>query len=386
MGVDDGGKVYRLRGDASLENVSDRYGLADKHVVAVVAMGEKGAAFAYDGGFAIADGTKVVTWNDPGWQSLAASDVRLAGVVNGSVRVFDTVATAFALFPTASAAEHVAFDADGRLLVANSYRLYVEEGASLSLRYKDGNIHGLVNAGKRVWFAAGGEPDPEAGVAYRSTGATLTRAQLWWRRRRATFGRWQVASRSDSPSIVATQPTSKSGKPRCSPSSRGCAASAICREATRESTCRATQPGSRTWRTSKIACSSSNRCHRQERHCPGPGSHGYRRVGRRAKDALAPRRRAARGTTHVTASAVEATRAAQRWRPEIRRGPGRRCRLRSSRPRSRAGVARASAGTSWSTFAGVCSTFPGQEVSTFSPLASLPIQVCCERRLPLGRR
>ena len=41
MGVDTAGKVYRLRGDASLEDVSDRYGLADKHVVAVVAMGER---------------------------------------------------------------------------------------------------------------------------------------------------------------------------------------------------------------------------------------------------------------------------------------------------------------------------------------------------------
>jgi mono/diheme cytochrome c family protein len=95
-------------------------------------------------------------------------------VVNGRVRVFDTKATSFASFPTASAAEHVAFDAEGRLLVSTSYQIYVEDGASLSLRYKDGSIHGLVNAGKRVWFAAGEELGTlEAGVAYRSSGATL---------------------------------------------------------------------------------------------------------------------------------------------------------------------------------------------------------------------
>ena len=113
-------------------------------------------------------------WDDPGWQSLAASDVRLAGVVNGRVRVFDTAATSFASFPIASAAEHVAFDAGGRLLVSTSREIYVENGASLSLRYKDANIHGLVNAGKRVWFAAGDELGTlEADVAYRSRGATL---------------------------------------------------------------------------------------------------------------------------------------------------------------------------------------------------------------------
>jgi mono/diheme cytochrome c family protein len=176
VGVDTAGKIYRLRGDASLEEVSDRYGLADKHVVAVAPLGEKGAAFAYQGGFAVADGTKVGVWEDPGWKSIASSGTRLAAVADGGVRVFDTQATTFASFPMPGA-KYAAFDADGRLIVSTSREIYVEDGASLRLRYKDTEIHGLASAGPRVWFAAGSELGTlEADVAYRSHGATLDTA------------------------------------------------------------------------------------------------------------------------------------------------------------------------------------------------------------------
>src|SRR5262249_30001722 len=62
VGIDGEGHLWRLRGRASFEPVSDRFGLERAAVTAVALLGPTGSAFALKDEIAIADGAKVTRY------------------------------------------------------------------------------------------------------------------------------------------------------------------------------------------------------------------------------------------------------------------------------------------------------------------------------------
>lgn len=175
VAVDGEGKLRRLRGDASMEDVSDRYGLLGKKVTSVASIGGPLVAFSFDGGFAVADGKTVDLYSDASFQSLAGGSKRVVTIVPDGVKSFDPVAKTMVLYPLAGAA-YAAFDPAGRLVVATKRVIYVEhEAGVLTLRHKEiEDVHGLVTSGPRVWFTAGGELGVlDDGGVHRSRGANV---------------------------------------------------------------------------------------------------------------------------------------------------------------------------------------------------------------------
>ena len=202
VGIDAEGKVHRLRGDASLEDVSDRYGLLGKKVKNVAALGELLVGFGYEGGLAVADGSTVTFFADGSCQQFAAGGKRVATVAPEGVKSFDPVAKSMVLYPL-EGARHVAVDPRGRLVVATARAIYVEhEAGTLKLRHKEtDDVHGVAVSGTRVWFAAGTELGTidDSGVS-RSKGANVAQtAKLLpasngevWTLSDGALGRWGV--------------------------------------------------------------------------------------------------------------------------------------------------------------------------------------------------
>jgi hypothetical protein len=140
-----------------MEDVSDRYGLLGKKVRTVAALGGELVAFTYEGGFAVADGEKIELYPEPTFQTIAGGGKRLAALGAEGVKVFDPVAKQLSLYPLADA-RHATFDTSGRLVVATTRRIFMEQSGMLVPRHdEDADIDGLVTSGARVWFAAGGE-------------------------------------------------------------------------------------------------------------------------------------------------------------------------------------------------------------------------------------
>lgn len=150
------GHVVRvLLHDATLEDVSARYGLETTEVRAVAAMGATEAvAFLLADGIAVADGQKVRHWSIGPAKSIAASDKRIALIGDDGVRVFDVASSSVVMYPV-TGARAAAFAADGRLVVAAGPGLYREDGGRLDEIHhaSEGEVHSLVTAGKHVWFA-----------------------------------------------------------------------------------------------------------------------------------------------------------------------------------------------------------------------------------------
>ena len=159
VGLDDRGRVLRLRGRSVMEPVSERWALSREPVHALVSLDEGVIGFALDGGLAIADGKTITRFDLGNVGALSGGGGRGAVLLDGEVRTFDVSmkeARSFAL----PGVQRIAVDRRGHLYAATSHELYADDGiGTLMLRYvaEGSELHGLVASNGRVWFADGGE-------------------------------------------------------------------------------------------------------------------------------------------------------------------------------------------------------------------------------------
>lgn len=155
IGVTDAGAVLRVRGDV-LEDVSGRWGLTGVKVRSVVGIDRASVAFGFEGGLAIADGTRVTRYPGPKSGALAGGGGKLAWI-DGGVSVLGSADRKVRTFAVASATG-VVVDATGRVVVAAERGLWVEHEGSLRLRWTfDAPIGAMTTAGARVWMTVGSE-------------------------------------------------------------------------------------------------------------------------------------------------------------------------------------------------------------------------------------
>jgi len=160
-GVDQDGKLRRLRNARSFEAVGSRYGLDGTKLRDVCAFGGAFVGFLLDGELAVADGVHVTRYAAPSFQAIAGGGTRAAAIAGDEVRAIDLAAHTVRSLPV-DGAKHVAFDGEGRLWVATDRAIYAEdEQHDLHLRFEStgdgGGIHGLVASTGRIWFADGEE-------------------------------------------------------------------------------------------------------------------------------------------------------------------------------------------------------------------------------------
>jgi mono/diheme cytochrome c family protein len=178
VGVDDAGRVLRLRGRSVFEPVSDRFGLAAERVLGVADAGGRWAGFLLADGVALADGAAVTRYAAAPAGVLAGGGGHLA-LGGAPVRVVDAATRAVHAFavPEGERSPLVAVNAAGRVFVATPDAVYGEDArGDLRLRFESarGAVHGLAAAGARVWFADGAELGVIDGARVReTTGAGL---------------------------------------------------------------------------------------------------------------------------------------------------------------------------------------------------------------------
>lgn len=158
LGVADDGRLWRVRDRSRLEEVTARYALTMHRVRSVATLSGNRAAFGYEGGFAIADGTRVSLWADAAFAELVGAAARLAASTPTGVRVFDVAANMTVLYALPGVTS-VIFDGDDRLVVAAGNDLYVEDAQGrLIPRVVDGaSLRSAVRSGDRVWMIAGAQ-------------------------------------------------------------------------------------------------------------------------------------------------------------------------------------------------------------------------------------
>jgi mono/diheme cytochrome c family protein len=156
VGVDTTGRVWRLRNQESLEEVTGRYALMMRDAQSVARLSMNRVAFGLRNGFAIADGMQVRIWMDPSFANLVGSGARVAASNAMGVRVFDLTSGRFIDY-TLSGVTGVAFDAMGRLVVTTANTLYTEnnQGELVFRRRSAGSLRGVVQSGLRTWLVAG---------------------------------------------------------------------------------------------------------------------------------------------------------------------------------------------------------------------------------------
>jgi hypothetical protein len=176
VGVDGDGRVLRLRNSSAFEGVSDRWGLARDRVLGLTTIGPAIAGFLLSGEVAVADGQRVTRYTTGPRQGLLGGGGR-AAFLGDPVRAFDPRGHAARAFSLPEPASLAAMSDDGRLFAATRDAVYGEDDrGDLALRFEatDPGIHGLVAAGKRLWFADGAELGTiENGGVRETTGARI---------------------------------------------------------------------------------------------------------------------------------------------------------------------------------------------------------------------
>jgi mono/diheme cytochrome c family protein len=161
VGVSDAGKVLRVHGD-ELEDVSARWGLEKDKVRAVVGLDAGSVAFGFEGGLAIADGTRVTRYDGPSSGALAGGGGKLAWI-DADVKVLTLADRRVRSYPIPRAVS-VAIDPGGHVFVAAGKTLWAEGTDGLARRHvADVDIRGLSVAGSRVWMTIGAELGVVAG-------------------------------------------------------------------------------------------------------------------------------------------------------------------------------------------------------------------------------
>jgi mono/diheme cytochrome c family protein len=160
VGLDRGGRLWRVRPGTDLEEISDRYGLGGERIHDVAAAGGRLVAFLLDGVVAVADGRRVLRYPATGARRVGGGGKRVAVLYADGVEALDFAAVATDARPRrrrydlpAQAAE---LDSSGTLFVGTPAAVYRADGAVLRLAYRArSRIHWLSAAGPRVWFADG---------------------------------------------------------------------------------------------------------------------------------------------------------------------------------------------------------------------------------------
>lgn len=126
LGVDDGGRVYRLHSGAvfSLEDVTARYLLADKPVREVAALGNGQVVFALADKLALTDGQSLKLF-DLSLRHLVGGPTRLAAYDEAGVSLWDPQSGALRRFAQPGIVG-VAFAPDGTLWAATAQMLFTE--------------------------------------------------------------------------------------------------------------------------------------------------------------------------------------------------------------------------------------------------------------------
>ena len=158
VGLDDTGRLWRVRPGTDLEEISDRYGLGQERLRDVVAAGGRLAAFLVDGAVVVADGRRVLRYPAAGVRSLAGGGRRLALLFADWIEVLDFARPQDApprrRYPLPARA--AAVDGRGIVYAATARAVYRADETTLALAYvADHEIRWLTAAGPRVWFADG---------------------------------------------------------------------------------------------------------------------------------------------------------------------------------------------------------------------------------------
>jgi mono/diheme cytochrome c family protein len=159
VGVSGQGRLYYLRGQTSLQDVTERYGLGSARLLGAAGLGSRYVGFLLNGELAVADGSRVTRYASPGVLGLVGGGGFGAGVVPDGVDLFDVAKGARTRYALPGVT-HAAIGAKGRLYATTSRAVYATNDAGeLQLVYdaEGDRIHGIVASGERVWFADGAE-------------------------------------------------------------------------------------------------------------------------------------------------------------------------------------------------------------------------------------
>lgn len=156
VGLDEMGRVWRVRDRMTLEDVTGRYGLTMRPARSVATLSGNRTVFGLQTGFAVANGMTVTVWNDPSFTNLVASGNRVAARTMAGVRVFNTMTTTNVDF-TIAGVTGVAFNAQGRLVVAVGNALYTENmaGELVLQEMAPAAIRAVEQSGARTWLIVG---------------------------------------------------------------------------------------------------------------------------------------------------------------------------------------------------------------------------------------
>lgn len=155
VGISSDGKILRVHGE-ELEDVGARWGLASDKVRTLMGIDKLGVAFGYEGGLAIADGTKVTRYDGPTSGALAGGSGKLVWI-DGDVKVFTLADRKVRAYPIPGA-NAIAVDGKGNLVVSADRTLWRERADGLAKRWTaDAPIGNLSPANGRVWMTIGTE-------------------------------------------------------------------------------------------------------------------------------------------------------------------------------------------------------------------------------------
>jgi len=156
LGVDEEGKVYRLRIVAaqtlSLEDVSARYKLAGKKVLEVVSLGGAQVGFALDGRLAISDGVTLREY-ELSVRGLVGGSGQAAGLWEDQVVLFDSKTESLTKLDLPGVT-HVAFDGQNQLWAATREALFqLQDGVFRLVHRVDGEeaVRGLSLSSSGLW-------------------------------------------------------------------------------------------------------------------------------------------------------------------------------------------------------------------------------------------
>jgi hypothetical protein len=157
--VDASGHIFRLRAHTTLEDISDRYGLAMDSVQAALPLGGPFVAFVLDASIAVADGSQVVRYDVAAPAGSSGGARKVAGIgPDGEIVAFDLVTSTVTTLAL-SGATATAIDVQGRTFVETPQEIYELQtnGATLVHRSTTANLHGFVTSVGRIWFGEGSE-------------------------------------------------------------------------------------------------------------------------------------------------------------------------------------------------------------------------------------